>query len=76
MLLLFYLITFTLTSVGSDRAPSIEVATNLDDLIEKLILINEVSKILLTKNTVHVDFFVPFPTYDFTRIPDIEKMIH
>ena len=74
MLLLLFLI-FTPASVRSDWASNNEAASNPDDLIEKGILFNEVSKILLTEKFIRVEFLVPFPTYDFTMKPDIEKMI-
>ena len=74
MLLTFFML-FTPASVRSDRASNIEAASNPDDLIEKGILLNEVSKILLTEKFIRVEFLVPFPTYDFTMKPDIEKMI-
>ena len=74
MLLTFFML-FTPASVRSDWASNIEAASNPDDLIEKGILFNEVSKILLTENFIRVEFLVPFPTYDFTMKPDIEKMI-
>ena len=70
MLLLFFLI-FTPASVRSDWASNIEAASNLDDIIEKGILFNEVSKILLTEKFIRVEFLVRFPTYDFTMEPDI-----
>ena len=63
---------FTPASVRSDWAFNIEAASNLT---EKGIFFNEVSKILLTENFIRVDFLVPFPTYEFTMKPDIEKMI-
>ena len=65
----------TPASVRSDWASNIEAATNPDDLIEKGILFNEVSKILLTEKFIRVEFLVPFPTYEFTMKPDIEEMI-
>ena len=74
ILLLFFLI-FAPASVRSDWASNIEAASNLDDLIEKGILFNEVSKILLTEKIIRVEFLVHFPTLDFTMKPDIEKMI-
>ena len=74
MLLLFFLL-FTPTSVRSDWASNIEAATNSDDLIEKMILFNEVSKILVTEKFNRVEFLVPFPTYDSMMKPDLEKMI-
>ena len=74
MLLLFLLI-FTPTSVRSDWASNIEAASNPDDLIEKGILFNEVSKLLQTGKLVRVELLVPFPTYEFTMKPDIENMI-
>ena len=74
MLLLLFLL-FTPASVRSDWASNIEAASNPDDLIEKGILFNEVSEILLTEKFIRVDFLVPFPTYEFTMKPDIEKMI-
>ena len=74
MLLLLFLL-FTPSSVRSDWASNIEAATNPDDLIEKGILFNEVSKILRTEKFIRVEFPVPFPTYEFTMKPDIEKMI-
>ena len=66
---------FTPASVRSDWASNIEAATNSDDLFEKGILYNEVSKILLTEKFIRVKFLVPFPIYDFTMRPDNEKMI-
>ena len=72
MLLLLFLL-FTHAFVRGDWASNIEAASNSDDLIEKGILFNEVSKILLTEEFIRVEFLVPFPTYDFTRKPDIEK---
>ena len=74
MLLLFSLI-FTPASVRSDWAAKIEAASNPDNLIEKRIFFNEVSKILSTEKFIRVEFLVPFPTYEFTMKPDIEKMI-
>ena len=71
MLLLFFLV-FTPASVRIDWASNIEAATNPDDLIEKGILFNEVSKILLTEKFIRVEF-VPFPIYEFTMKPDIAK---
>ena len=75
MLLLFFLI-FTPASVRSDWAFNIKAASNPDDLIEKGILFNEVSKIILTEKFIRVEFLVPFPTYEFTMKPAIEEMIH
>ena len=72
MLLLFFLI-FAPASVRSDWASNIEAASNPDDLFEKEFLFNEVSKILM--KFIRVEFLVPFPTYEFTMKPDIEKMI-
>ena len=74
-MLLFLLLIFTPASVRSDWASNIEAASNPDNLIEKGILFNEVSEILLTEKFIRVEFLVPFPTYDFTVMPDIEKMI-
>ena len=74
MLLLFFLI-FTPASVRSGWASNIEAASNPDDLFEKGILFNKVSEISLTENFFRVEFLVPFPTYEFTMKPDIEKMI-
>ena len=74
-MLLFLSLIFTPAPVRSDWASNIEAASNPDDLIEKGILFNEVSKILLTEKFFRVEFLVPFPTYDFTMKPDIEKMI-
>ena len=74
MLLLLFLL-FTPASVRKDWASNIEAATNPDDLIEKGIFFNEVSKILLTEKFTRVEFLAPFPTYDFTMKPDIERMI-
>ena len=62
-------------SVRSDWASNIEAASNPDNLIEKGISFNEVSEILLTEKFIRVEFLVPFPTYEFTMKPDIEKMI-
>ena len=76
MFLFLCLFLFTPASVRSDWASNIEAATNPDDLIEKGILFNEVSKILLTEKFIRVEFLVPFPTYNFTMKPDIENMIH
>ena len=72
---LFFFLIFTPASVRSDWAYNFEAVSNPDDLIEKGILFNEVSKILLTEKFFRVDFLVPFPTYDFTMKPDMEKMI-
>ena len=47
MLLLFFSL-FTPASVRSHWASNIEAATNPDDLVEKGILFNEISKILLS----------------------------
>ena len=55
-----------------DWASNIETATNPDDLIEKGILFNEVSEILLTEKFIRVEFLVPFPAYEFTIRPEIE----
>ena len=74
MLLLFFSL-FTPASVRSDWASNVEAASNPDDLIEKGILFNEVSKILLTEKFIRVEFLVPFPNYGFTMKPDIEKKI-
>ena len=74
MLLLLFLL-FTPASVRSDWASNIAAASNPDDLIEKGILFNEVSKILLTEKFIRVEFPVPFPTYDFTMKPAIKNMI-
>ena len=74
MLLLFFLI-FTPASVRSDWVANIKAASNADDLIEKGILFNEVSEILLTEKFIRVEFLVAFPTYEFTMKPDIEKLI-
>ena len=73
-MLLLLLFLFAPASVRSAWASNIEAARNLDDLIEKGILFNEVSKILLTEK-LRVEFLVPFPTYEFTMKPDIEKMV-
>ena len=75
MLLIFFML-FTPASVRSDWASNIEAASNPDDLFEKRILFNEVSKILLLENFIRVEFLVPFPTYEITMKPDIEKTIH
>ena len=75
MLLILFSI-FTPASVRGDWASNIEAASNPDDLIEKGILFNEISKILLTEKFIRVEFLVPFPTYEFTMKPDIEEMIH
>ena len=69
------MLVFTPASVRSDWASNIEAASNPDDLIEKGILFNEVIKILQTEKFIRVEFLVPFPTYDFTMKPHIEKMI-
>ena len=74
MLLLFFLI-FTPAFFRSDWASNTEASSNPDDLVEKGILFNEVSKILQTEKFIRVEFLVPFPTYEFTMKPDIEKMI-
>ena len=63
-------------SVRSDWASNNEAASNPDDLIEKWILFNEVSEILLTQKNVRAELLVPFPNYEFTMKPDLEKMIH
>ena len=76
MLFLSLFLLFAPASVRSDWASNIEAATNPDDLIEKGILFNEVSKILLTEKFIRVEFLIPFPTYEFTMKPDIEEMIH
>ena len=73
MLLLLLFLVFTPTSVRSNWASNIEAPTNPDDLFEKGILFNQVSKILLTEKFIRVEFLVPFPTYVFTMQPDIEK---
>ena len=75
-MLLFVFLLFTPASVRSDWASTIEAATNADDFIEKVILVNEVSKILLTEKFIRVEFLVPFPTSEFTMKPDVEKVIH
>ena len=75
MLWLFTLLMFTPASVRSDWASNIEAATNPDDLIEIGILLNGVSKILLTEKFIRVEFLVPFPTYEFTMKSDIEKLL-
>ena len=71
---LLFLIS-TPASVQSGWAPNIEAATNPDDLIEKGILFNEISKILLTEKFLRVEFLVPFPIYEYTMTPDIETML-
>ena len=76
MFLILFLFLFTPASVRSDWASKIEAATDSDDLIEKGILFNEVSKTLLTERFIRVEFLVPFPTYNFSMKPDFEKMIH
>ena len=73
LLLLFSL--FTPAFIRSDWASKIEAATSPDDLIEKGTSFNEVSKVLPTERSIRVEFLVPFPTYEFTVKPDIEKMI-
>ena len=65
----------TPASVRSDWASNIEATSNPDDLIEKGILFNEVSKLLLTEKFIRLGFLVPFPIYQFTIKPYIEKMI-
>ena len=75
MLLLLFFLNFTPASVRSDWASNIEAVTNPDDLIEKDILFNEVSKILLTEKFIRVKYPVPFPNYEFTMKLDIDKMI-
>ena len=75
MLIIFFML-FTPAPVRSDWAPNIEAASNPDDLIVEGIFFNEVSKILLTEKFIRVVFLVPFPTYEFTMKPDLEKMIH
>jgi len=75
-MLLLLLLIFTPASVRSDWASNIEAASKLDDLIEKGILFNEISKTLLTEKFIRVEFLVPFPTYEFMMKPDIEEMIH
>ena len=74
MPLIFFML-FTPASVRSDWVSNIEAASNPDDLTEKGNFFNEVSKILLTEKFIRFEILVPFPTYDFTMKPDIEKMI-
>ena len=57
---------FTPVSVRSDWSSIIEAAKNPDDLIGKGILFNEVIKTLLTEKFIRIEFFNPFPTYEFT----------
>ena len=75
LLLVLCFSIFTPASVRSDRASNLEAATNPDDLIEKGILFNEVSIILLTEKLFRVEFLVTFPTYGFTVKPASEKTI-
>ena len=75
MLLPFFLAFFTLASVRSDWASKIEAATNPDNRIENKVSVNEVSNILLTEKLIHVEFLVPFPTYEFIMEREIGKMI-
>ena len=70
MLVLF----LTAASVQSDWASNIDATTNPGDLIEKMILFNEVSKVLLTEDFNRVEVVVPIPTYEFEMKQDIENM--
>ena len=46
-----------------------------NDLLERGILFNEGSKILLTEKLFIMEFLVLFPTNDFALKPDIEQLI-
>ena len=74
-MLLLQFFVFTLAFVRRYWASYIEAATNPGDFIEKGIPFIEDSEFLLTENFIRVEFFVPFPTYEFTKKPDIEKMV-
>ena len=43
--------------------------------LKKKTLFTEVSRILLTEKLIRVKFFVPFPTYEITMNPDIQRTI-
>ena len=75
MLLLFAYLVFTPASVYGQWSSNIERSNIPNDLLEKGILFNKRNKILLTEKVIRVEFLVPFPTYEFTLQPDIERLI-
>ena len=47
-----------------------------DDILEKGIIFNEETKILLAEKFVPVQFLIPFPSFNFSMKSDIEKLLH
>ena len=46
-----------------------------DDILEKGIIFNEETKILLAEKFVPVQFLIPFPSFNFSMKSDVEKML-
>ena len=70
----FLLLLFTTTSVRTQWASNIEPSNNPSEFLEKEIIFNEQSKILLTKKFVRVESLVSLPTYYFSMKPDLEQL--
>ena len=47
-----------------------------DDILEKGIIFNEETKILLAEKFVPVQFLIPFPSFNFSMKADIEKLLN
>ena len=48
---------------------------NFDDVLEKGIIFNEETKILLAEKFVPVQFMVPFPSYNFSLKPELNTLL-
>ena len=48
---------------------------NFDDVLEKAIIFNEETKILLAEKFVPVQFMVPFPSYNFSLKPELNTLL-
>ena len=46
-----------------------------DDFLEKGIIFNEETKVLLAEKFVPVQFLIPFPSFNFSMKSDVEKML-
>ena len=71
-LLLLYLAILNPVSARIGWASNIKASTKPHELPEKIILFNEVSKVLMTEKIHRVDFLVQFPNREFTEKPDNE----
>ena len=62
-----------LTSILSIKAD--DPKKTYDDVLQKGILFNEESKILLAERFVPVQFLVPFPKYNFSVKPELKALL-